>query len=114
MDGNNSKAQLVAEFVRSWWGVVMPVLVYFISDMGLPKDDGTWWIPWMASLVSLASYLAGRFNGMSRTELSEIDRLRMELDAARHAAHKHEVEATKWKTAYTTRENTRFEIENQK
>lgn len=107
-------SQLVVEFVRSWWGAVVPVLVYCVSDMGLPRDDDTWWVPWVASIVSLASYLAGRFNGMSRTELSEIDRLRMELDAARHAAHKHEVEATKWETAYTTRENTRLEMESKR
>lgn len=112
MSENKPTAQLVVEFVRSWWGVVMPVLVYFVSDMGLPQDGKAWWIPWMASVVSLASYLVGRFNGMSRTELSEIDRLRMELDAVKHSAHKHEVEATKWRTAYTTRENTRLEMDN--
>lgn len=114
MNGNKSTAQLVIEFVRSWWGMVVPVLVYCVSDMGLPKDDRTWWIPWMASAVSFASYLAGRFNGLLRTELSENDRLRMELDATRHAAHKHEVEATKWKTAFTTRENTRLEMEGRR
>ena len=114
MSENKPAARLAVEFVRSWWGMVTPVLVYFVSDMGLPQDGKAWWVPWMASVVSLASYLIGRFNGLLRTELSENDRLRMELDAARHAAHKHEVEATKWRTAYTTRENTRLEMESRR
>lgn len=114
MSEDKPTARLVAESVRSWWGMVMPVLVYFVSDMGLPQDGRAWWVPWMASVVSLASYLVGRFNGMSRTELDEIGRLRMELDAARHAAHKHEVEATKWRTAYATRENARLEMESRR
>ena len=90
----------------------MPVFVFFMSDLGLHLPDDMKWVSWVMALVSLLSYAFGRMNGSKVAELSENDRLRMELDAAKFSAHKHEVEATKWKTAYTTRENTRWEMEN--
>lgn len=100
----------VTDIVRSWWGLVMPVVTYVVSDMGLPKTDETWWVPWALSVASFVSYVVGRFNGVRHGELDEVERLRLELDAVRAVSNKHEIEAMKWKTMYTTRENTMFEM----
>lgn len=90
----------------------MPVLAFFISELGLPLPDDMRWVSWVIALVSLLSYVLGRMNGSKVADLTETERLRMELQAAIHAAHKHEVEAVKWKTAYTTRKNTQWEMSN--
>jgi|GEM_PF-5347091 len=71
------------QWIRDWWGLLAPALIFLVSDMGLP-DDAPWWVSWMALAVSVGSYLIGRWNGMlSAREASgldaELEQLRSEI-----------------------------------
>lgn len=73
------------QWVREWWGLVAPLLIFFVSDMGLP-DGAPRWVSWMAFAVSVASYLLGRHNGEQaaresyRQEAKERDELLAQKD----------------------------------
>ena len=48
----------------AWWGVVLPVVILIVADLGLP-DDCPWWVGWLCAAVSLGSYAAGYVCGKS-------------------------------------------------
>ena len=55
-----------------WWGVVLPIVILIVVDLGLPEDR-PWWVGWLCAAISLESYAAGYSCGRSdkRASLGE-------------------------------------------